>query len=190
MLHKINFLSIQNSFPDMCFKRQKKYDITQTKDRLRQLTAVSELATTEYTIAKVVKADDLPSLLKGKFGDRKLLYSCKVYVKAGVNLEGYDPQKTEIDEETKSITVILPHAKVLSFNMPIEECELAYEKVGAFRSDFKEGEKNDLLVQGEDSVRSEIENMGILADAEHNTMDIFKATLMQLGYKNIDIKFE
>ena len=74
--------------------------------------------------------------------------------------------------------------------MPIEECELAYEKVGAFRSDFKEGEKNDLLVQGEDIVRSEIENMGILADAEHNTMDIFKATLMQLGYKNIDIKFE
>ena len=57
MLHKINFLSIQNSFPDMCFKRQKKYDITQTKDRLRQLTAVSELATTEYTIAKVVKAE-------------------------------------------------------------------------------------------------------------------------------------
>lgn len=174
----------------MCFKRKKKYDSQQTKDRLRQLTAVSELATTEYTIAKVVKAEDIPSLLKVAIGDRKLLYSCKVYVKAGINLEGYDPTKTEIDEETKSITVTLPHAKVLSFNMPIEECELAYEKVGKLRSDFKEGEKNDLLVQGEDSVRSEIANMGILADAEHNARDIFKATLLQLGYKNIDIKFE
>lgn len=174
----------------MCFRFKKQSNTQQTKERLRQLTAVSELATTEYTIAKVVKAEDTPSLLRGQLGDRKLLYSCKIYVKAGIDLEGYDPAKTEIDEAGKSIKVVLPHAKMLSFNMPAEECELAYEKVGTLRTDFKQGEKNELLIQGEESVRNEIANMGILSDAERNAKDIFKATLLQLGYQNIDIKFE
>lgn len=175
----------------MCFTR-KKSDLyrQETSERLKQLTAVSELATTEYTIAKVVKAEDNPTLFKGQIGDRKILFLCKVYVKAGIDLEGYDPSRTEIDELTKSVTIVLPHAKLLSFNMPAEEQELVYEKVGLLRQDFNNKEKNDLLVQGEDSVRQQIEKMGILEDAESNTRNIFKATLLQLGYQTVNIKFE
>lgn len=178
------------NFICMCFRKKKPGLQRITKERLRQLTAVSELATTEYTIVKVVKANDVLSLFKGKIGDRKLLYSCNVYVKAGINLEDYDPKKTDIKEVEKSITVVLPHAKVLSFNMPAEECELAYEKVGPLRSNFKQGEKNELLIQGEESVREQMNSMGILEDAERNAKDIFKAALLQVGYTDIDIKFE
>ena len=175
----------------MCFTRTKSDLYRQeTSERLKQLTAVSELATTEYTIAKVVKAEDNPTLFKGQIGDRKILFLCKVYVKAGIDLEGYDPSRTAIDELTKSVTIVLPHAKLLSFNMPAEEQELVYEKVGLLRQDFNNKEKNDLLVQGEDSVRQQIEKMGILEDAESNTRNIFKATLLQLGYQTVNIKFE
>ena len=174
----------------MCFRFKKRSNIQQTKERLRQLTAVSELATTEYTIAKVVKAEDTPSLLRGQFGDRKLLYSCKIYVKAGIDLEGYDPAKTEIDEAGKSIKVVLPHAKMLSFNMPAEECKLAYGDADALNIRLKHGEKNQLWLQGAEQMRQEAEKTGILADAERNAETILRAVLRQSGYKYIHIKFE
>ena len=84
----------------------------------------------------------------------------------------------------------MPHAELLSYNMPVEEQKLEYEKVGIMRPSFKAGERNELLKQGEDSVREEIINMGILSDAERNTRDIFKASLLQLGYQTVNIKFE
>jgi len=173
----------------MCFIHNKLSLRQKAEGRLKQLTAASELATTEYTIAKVVKAEDFPSIFKGQIGDRKILYSCKIYLKAGIDLEKWNPDTIEVNELSKSISITLPHAELLSFNMPVEEQKLEYEKVGILRQDFKAGERNELLKQGEDSVREEIVNMGILDDAERNTRDIFKASLLQLGYQTVNIKF-
>ena len=171
----------------MCFRKSL---LNKTNERINQLITTSELATTEYTIVKVIKADDHPSLFKAQIGDRKILYSCKIYVKAGMDLKKYNSSLTEINEATKTITLTLPHAQLLSFNMPAEEQDLVYEKVGKLRRDFSHYEKNELLIQGEESVKNTIQDVGILADAERNASDFFRNTLLQLGYSHVNIKFE
>ena len=50
--------------------------------------------------------------------------------------------------------------------------------------------KNELLIQGEESVKNTIQDIGILADAERNASDFFRNTLLQLGYSHVNIKFE
>lgn len=175
----------------MCFKSFKRRSlINDTAERINKLISTSELATMEYTIAKVVKAEDNPHWFHGQVGDRKLLYTCKIYIKAGINLKDYDFSRIDINEVDKSISIVLPHAQMLSFNMPAEEQDLVYEKVGVLRKDFTHKERNDLLIQGEEAVRSTINELGILADAERNTADIFRAALLQLGYNKVTIKFE
>ena len=161
-----------------------------TQERIKELTSVSDLSTTEYTIGKVVKAEDSPSFFKGRWGDRKVLYSCKIYMKAGIDMGKYDASKTVIDTNTMSITLTLPHARIISSDMPAEEQCLEYTKVGLMRKNFSARERNELLIQGEESVNQAIEKMGILEDAERNTRDIFTAALYQLGYRTVNIKFE
>lgn len=173
----------------MCFKSFRLRSLfKETSERINKLSSTSELATTEYTIAKIVKAEDNPQLFHGEIGNRKILYSSKIYIKAGINLKNHD-FSPEINHMDNSITITLPHAEVLSFNMPAEEQKLEYEKIGILRKDFSHKEKNELLIQGEESVRNSIEDLGILLDAERNTADIFRMSLLQLGYSNVNIKF-
>ena len=155
--------------------------------RIKELTSINELSTTEYTIVKVVKAEDMPRI---KLGDRKILYSCKIYLKAGINMDKYDPSKTEFNEIEKTASIVLPHATLFSFNMPPEEQRLEYIKVDVLRKRISQKERNDLLIQGEEIVRKQIESIGIIEDAERNARDIFSVALTQLGFHIIDIKFE
>ena len=110
----------------MCFSRKKLSLKQRANQTVNSLMSVSELSSVEYTVKKIVKASDIPLInMAGfkvdKIGDRKILYTCKVYLKAGIDLSKYDPAETEIDEINKTITLSLPHAKLISYNMPHEE---------------------------------------------------------------------
>lgn len=160
---------------------------TRTRERMAELSAAGELSTVEYTVTKMVKTNDQAWY---KLGDRKILFHCRAYLEAGVNLKAYDAAKTEIDEQTRSITLTLPQPRLLSLNMPIEEVGVAYEKVTLLRSDFSAEDRTQILQQGEKDIRADIPTMGILTDAEQNTRTFFTTLLRQLGYSNITIKFE
>ena len=59
----------------MCFKSFRLRSLLkETSERINKLSSTSELATTEYTIAKIVKAEDNPQLFHGEIGNRKILY--------------------------------------------------------------------------------------------------------------------
>lgn len=156
-------------------------------NKVAELTEMNELGTVEYTVTKVVKASDDPKWYQ--FGDRKVLFKCTAYLKAGINLKKFDPSKVKIDESSKSVVITLPKAEILSFNMPPEEAKLAYEKVALTRFDFTAQERNMLLQQGEANIRADVPNMGILQDAENNASAIFKSLLSQMGFETITIKF-
>lgn len=160
---------------------------TRTRDRMAELSAAGELTTVEYTVTKMVKTSDQAWY---KLGDRKILFHCRAYLEAGVDLKAYNGEKTEINEQTRSITLTLPQPRLLSLNMPIEEVGLAYEKVTLLRSDFSAEDRTHILQQGEKDIRADIPTMGILADAELNARIFFTTLLRQLGYSNITIKFE
>lgn len=155
------------------------------KQRVQTMAETAELGTVEYTVKKIVKCND-----KQKFtiGDRKILFSSTAYLKAGIDLADFSADMIQINGKTATVT--LPHAKLLSFNMPADETTTVFENYGFFRSKFSADEQNEILTLGEKDIREDVPNLGILQDAEQNATDVFKAMLTQLGYENVTIKFE
>ena len=156
--------------------------------KMSEMTEVAELGSVEYTITKIVKASDDKNWFK--VGDRKILFNCTAYLKAGIDMGQFDASKMEVNEETKSVVMVLPHAKLLSFNMPPDKSVLAYENVSTFRSNFSATDRNHLLALGEADIREDVPNLGILEDAEKNASSFFRSLLGQLGFEQVTVKFE
>lgn len=154
--------------------------------QMATMSEMSELGTVEYTISKIIKANDNAFYT---IGDRKILFSCKATMKAGIDLAAFSPDSIQLDKANKKVTIILPQAKVLSFNMPAENIHLEYQKVGTLRSDFTTANRNDLLKQAEEAIIADAGNLGILKDAEDNAIAFFEALLAQVGFDNIEVKF-
>ncbi|MBR4837106.1 MAG: DUF4230 domain-containing protein [Bacteroidales bacterium] len=156
----------------------------QIEERVQTMAESAELGTVEYTVKKIVKTDDDQWY---SIGNRKILFSTTAYLKAGVNLEGFSAENVNIDG--KNVTVTLPHAKLLSFNMPADETHTVFENYGFFRSRFSADEQNQILQLGENNIREDVPNLGILEDAEKNVTEIFTAMLSQMGFEKINIMF-
>ena len=155
------------------------------KQRVQSLSENAELGTVEYKVKKIVKTNDSQWY---SIGDRKILFQSTAYLKAGVKLDDFSADNVQIDG--KDVTVTLPHAKLLSFNMPAEETETVFENYGFFRSRFSAEEQNHILELGEKDIREDVPNLGILQDAEQNVTEVFTAMLSQMGFQNINVKFE
>ena len=154
------------------------------QQRVQSMAASAELGTVEYTVKKIVKCDDKQTFA---IGDRKILFRSTAYLKAGVDLAGFTANNVQIDG--KNVTVTLPHAKLLSFNMPAEETSTVFENYGFFRSHFSPEERNYIMRLGEKDIRDDVPNLGILDDAEQNVKEIFTALLSQMGFQYINIIF-
>ena len=158
-----------------------------TEDALRELSAAGDLVTCEYTVSKVIKADDV---VPWKIGERKILFSCNAYLKAGIDMTSYDPGKTVIDPERKSIILVLPAPKLLSVNIPVEEIRQVYSHVTGLRMDFNAEERGRLLRQGEEAILLDVPKLGIIRDARQNAVTFFDSLLRRLGYEDINIYFD
>ena len=155
--------------------------------KISELTEMNELGTVEYKVTKVIKASDDAKWYQ--FGDRKILFQCTAFLKAGVDLNKFDPSKVKVNEEEKSVVITLPKAELLSFNIPPESAKMVYEKVSVTRFNFSAQERNLLLQQGEKEIRDNVPSMGILQDAEKNAAAFFKSLLSQMGFQSIIVKF-
>ena len=154
--------------------------------RVQQMSEKSEISTVEYTITKVIKADDNAWY---KIGDRKILFTCTAYLKAGVDLNNFSMESIQIDEGKKSVVITLPHAELQSINIPPDKVKLAYRRVGVLRKDFTAEERNALVRQGEADILKDVGNMGILQEAEANAVEFFTSAFKQLGFENVQVNF-
>lgn len=151
-----------------------------------ELQATGDISTVEYTIQKFVKVDDTRWKV---LGERKILYSAVAYLKAGIPMKNFSIDNARIDERDKSITLTLPHAQLISLNIPPERVKLEYKKSSGLRTEFSDKEKLYILSQGEKSIRDDLSDYGILDDAEQNARIMFTAILRNIGFENITIKF-
>lgn len=156
--------------------------------KMPTFTEMADLGSVEYTVKKVIKANHVGEWYK--IGDRKILFSCTAYLKAGIDLSSFSMQNVIIDESKKEATITLPHAKLLSLNMPANETVLVYDQVSFLRSNFSAEERNMLLRQGEQDILNNINEIGIIQDAEANASDFFTAMLKQMGFESIIVNFE
>ena len=160
----------------------------QLTERLSTLSRTAELGTVEYTVRKAVRARDEGEWFK--IGNRRILFSCTAHIKAGINLDRIPLDKMVVDESTRSISLVLPHATVQSINIPPEEVRLEYEDITGFRQKFDDRERQALLKQGERDIVRDLPKLGILAEAETNAEEFFRGMLAQMGFENIQIRFE
>lgn len=155
--------------------------------KIMGIESMAELGTVEYTVTKIIKANDAAWY---RYGDRKILFSSVAYLKAGIDMQEFSMNNVTINKEENSINVILPKAKLLSFNMPPDKIHEIFNETTGTRSEFTPEEINDLKIQAENAIRKDIPNLGILQDAENNAKGFFKVLLTQLGFEIITIKFE
>ena len=157
------------------------------KQQIKSMDGMSQLGTVEYTITKVVKVDHDAFY---KLGERKILFSCRSYMKAGIDLADFSADDITVNHRDNSVTVELPQPKVLSFNMPVEEAKLVYESVSGLRSEFTTDDRMNFLKQGEENIMADIDNLGILKDAEKNATLFFESLFAQLGVDKVNITYK
>ncbi len=163
-----------------CNKKEKQLQ------QVMALQQMNDLATVEYVVTKIIKANDNTSWYK--IGDRKILMSCKATLTAGIDLSAL--KSNNINIEGKNITLTLPHSKIITVNIKPEDIVEEYEEVGALRQTFTGEERNALAVQAENQVKASIADLGILQTAETNAALFVNNFLHRLGFEKIMIHFD
>jgi hypothetical protein len=173
--------------------------ITQPQGEVYDIREIGTLSTTEYTVTKVVKLDDQHGLWEiwekwddirswTKFGDRKILISCRAKIKAGVDLKKI--RKEDIHVNGNSIAIVLPAAEVTEFTMEPKHIKTEVESVSWFRDHFTQKEKNDFLKQGEKAIRRDLENSGIYSNAEYEAEVFITDFYKRQGFEKVIVSFE
>ena len=151
------------------------------------LSSVKELGLVEFRVRKIVKADDVGEWYK--LGKRKILFSCTAYLKAGIDLSGFSVSDVDMDREAGRVTIRVPHAKLLSINIPASEVRQEYDQVTLLRSSFTAQERNLLLRQGEKQIRESVPTLGILGKAEENATLFFESLFSKMGFETVNVVF-
>lgn len=155
-------------------------------DTVGMLREMDELATTEYTITKVVKASDNKTWFKP--GERKILITCEAVIKAGIDMNGITEK--DIQRSGKTITINLPAPRILSVNIPPEKIKVEFEKVTMLRDPFTSKERNDLMMQAEKQIKSGAVELGIIDQAKVNTQLLISRLLMQTGFEKVILTYD
>lgn len=151
---------------------------------VESIQQTGKLATVEYTLSKIIKANDNKTWYKA--GDRKILLSAEASIKGGVDLQVVTKEDIDIDGET--IRVVLPPPQILSVSIPPEKITVQYEEVSALRSRFSAAEREALLSQAETQIRRLADSLGILQKASENASLFMKKLLQQAGFKTVIIE--
>ena len=154
---------------------------------IEAITAMKQLSLVEYRVSKIIKADDEGAWYK--IGDRKILLSCTAYLKAGVDLATFGPDDVDVDWTGKRVSVTIPHATLLSLDMPASEIRQEYDHVTLFRQSFSAEERNALLRQGEKQIRRSVPSLGILEKADENARRFFESVFQKMGFESVEVTF-
>lgn len=167
------------AIPVSCVNREKPVD------RVLQIKEISDLATTEFNVTKIVKASDDKTWYK--IGDRKILISVEADLKAGIDLSQLKAEDISING--KEISINLPAPRLISLNMPPGKVKVEYEELGLLRDPFDNAARDALLAQAEKQIRRDVAATGIFTETERNTRLLLAGFLRQAGYENINIRF-
>ncbi len=174
------FLLLLLLFAVACSKKN-----DEQKGILFSLREMSDLATVEYTVTKIIKANDNKTWFK--IGDRRILMSCEARIKAGIDMSSITEKDVTI--EGKNIKLTLPQPKVISLSIPAELIKVEFQDVSLFRDPYKTSERDQLATQAETQIRNSIDSLGILQQAKINTSLFVNNLLLRLGYENTVINY-
>ena len=150
------------------------------------------MGTVQYTVQKVVSNSDETWQV---FGDRKILFSFKAVIKAGIDMDKFDAESVRIGvdkkHKTKSISLVLPQPEVLSYNISPDDVKMIYNQVSFLRTEYSNEERNAIERKGEMELKAdqELTDM-ILKDARQNAAMFMELLLRENGFTNVKITFQ
>ena len=168
---------------------EKKAEESAWQQKLRQ---VAELGTVQYTVQKVVSNSDETWQI---FGDRKILFSFRAVIKAGIDMDKFDAESVRISEDkkekTKSISLVLPQPEILSYNIQPDDVKMIYNQVSFLRTEYTNEERDAIVSKGEMELKvdRELTDM-ILKDARQNAAMFMEMLLRENGFSNVTITFK
>ncbi len=154
------------------------------KKEVYQIRDIGELSSTEFVFSKVLRINDPAEWYK--FGNRKILLSCKAKVKAGIDFTKI--RKEDITVNGNEIHIILPKARITTFNMDPNSVRTEVVDVDGFRHGFTQSDINQILQMGEKSIRETITSTGIYSEAEKSAISFVKEFYQQLGYTEVNVE--
>ena len=155
------------------------------KQEILAIKEMSDLATVEYVVTKIIRASDDKTWYK--FGDRKILMSCKASLKAGIDFSKIS--ESDISIFGKEISLQLPHARLLSLNIRPEDLKVEYQDIGLLRTEFSSQERDQLAAQAQKQIEGSAEALGILQTSENNAALFITNLLRQMGYEKVNVSF-
>ena len=165
---------------------------TESNDWQQKLRQAAELGTVQYTVQKVISNSDESWQL---LGNRKVLFSFKAIIKAGIDMEKFNPELVSISEnknqKTRSISVELPQPEIFSYNIRPDDVKMIYNQVSVFRTEYTNQERDAIVARGEMELKNDEElTQMILKDARQNASTFFEMLLRQNGFNNVTITFK
>lgn len=154
----------------------------------QKLQELAEISSVEYTVSKVIKATD--DNYAGILGTKQILYTCKATLKAGLDMSEFSESDVSINSKAKTISISLPQPKLLVLNIKPEDIKLVYENSTGLRGGFSSEEHTRLQAQGEQDIRDNAADLGILEDAKKFAEEYFTTFLKQAGFETINIQFK
>jgi hypothetical protein len=161
---------------------------SRNKERNDFITAIKQtgkLVTAEYTLSKIIKANDNKTWYK--IGDRKIVMSCEAYVKAGIDLRGITEKN--ITQNDSTLTIKLPHAEIFSLSIPADKIQLQYQSVNLLRDPFSAADREALLAQAQVQIQQLADSLGILQTAEENATVFIQKLLQSATAKNVTVLY-
>lgn len=129
-----------------------------------QLSSIKELATKEYWYRNAERSTDKKSWIFGldmPFSDTSLLVIYEGTIKAGIDLSKVKPV---VDEEKRTITILLPAAKILSHELPQETIQVLEVKNNLL-NDVSFDDYNEIISKGKEAMAKEATDKGLLTEA-------------------------
>ena len=157
-----------------------------TNEVLLMVKQTGQLVTAEYTLRKIIKAEDNKTWFK--IGNRKILMSCEALVKAGFNLQNLTQKNIQVVDD--SISLLLPPPQFFSLNILPERIKIEYQEVDILRDPFSAAERENLLAQAEVSIRQTVDSLGILQTAGTNGVLYFKSLLQAAGFTKVHVHYQ
>jgi hypothetical protein len=155
-----------------------------------KIKKASKLATTEFTIDKVVFGVKRKKLLwVVKLNEAKFVAHSQAIIKAGINLEKLKPEDVKIDG--KSISVTLPNVEIINFSYPAESFQMDTLISGnAFLNNISLADQEQFFQDAETDIRNSLKYMDIVKTTENKTRLLLETMLETIGYKEIYIDFK
>lgn len=155
-----------------------------------KIQKASKLATTEFTLSKVVVATKGKSLLWViKLNEALFVANTQAVVKAGINLENLTKDDIQIDGQ--SIQIQLPYIEILNFSYPIDKVQIDSTITGnQFMNKFTLADYDRTLEEAELKIREVLPYLGIVDATKQKTRIMLETLLKGLGYTEIFLGFK